>query len=76
MVFVVVGFDAFGEVLQPAGAAQPGPGGQLGGMAAMSTGNTPAHKPPQSTNLFTGDLESSLASLADNLTIKSNAPSK
>lgn len=61
--------DFFGSILTPQQS-----GGNFGGQAAQPTGTSTNVKP-----LITGDLDSSLASLADSLTMKSNwspSPSK
>lgn len=65
------GFDALGDVLKPAGAhqnqqqasAQPNIAGGVPGAG------TAGPQPAATGKLLTGDLDSSLASLADNLTI-------
>lgn len=59
------GFDSLGGVLQPT---------SLTGSQTITNGNTPTTKnenteQPKSSTLLTGDLESSLASLAENLSI-------
>ena len=62
----VLGFDAFGDLLQPSGGSAGAAGYQAGG---------PKPSPAASNKVLTGDLDSSLASLAMNLTInKSQQP--
>lgn len=53
------GFDAFGDILQPS----KGAGGQSAG------GHAPPVPPPPAGPIITGDLDSSIASLAQNLDI-------
>lgn len=63
------GFDALGGVLQP---AAPGGGG-----SAANTNGTKMHAHQQQqpgSKVLTGDLETSLASLAENLSINSRPP--
>jgi len=62
----VLGFDAFGDLLQPSGGSVGAAGFQAGG---------PKPSPAAGNKVLTGDLDSSLASLAMNLTInKSQQP--
>lgn len=59
----VSGFDGMGDVLRPIGADQ----------AAIAGGVTAAQQQQQPGKVLTGDLDSSLASLANNLTINKSA---
>lgn len=64
------GFDSLGGVLQPT---------SLTGSQTMTNGNTTTTKhenaeQQKTSTLLTGDLESSLASLAENLSINSRPP--
>ena len=64
-----LGFDAFGDLLQPSGVT---------GGVAIGPQSTAAVKPAPgpSNKVLTGDLDSSLASLAMNLTINKTATPK
>lgn len=78
------GFDALGDVLKPAGPASSASSGagsvQTGNVLGSAIGgvqNASAAPQPSSTanpgKVLTGDLDSSLASLAENLTINKSA---
>ncbi|XP_037027483.1 phosphatidylinositol-binding clathrin assembly protein LAP isoform X21 [Bradysia coprophila] len=68
-----VGFDALGDVLKPASSTGGGPI-QQGNILAAGVGQQQMVPQPASTGkVLTGDLDSSLASLAENLTINKSA---
>ncbi|XP_037027324.1 phosphatidylinositol-binding clathrin assembly protein LAP isoform X3 [Bradysia coprophila] len=67
------GFDALGDVLKPASSTGGGPI-QQGNILAAGVGQQQMVPQPASTGkVLTGDLDSSLASLAENLTINKSA---
>lgn len=61
------GFDAFGDVMQPSALGGQQQQQQYGGMAS---------KQAAPNKVLTGDLDSSLASLAMNLNINKSQPQK
>ncbi|XP_055699060.1 phosphatidylinositol-binding clathrin assembly protein LAP isoform X20 [Phlebotomus papatasi] len=67
------GFDALGDVLKPGGAA--GVSAQTSGLpsAGPQAAGQAAQPAPATGKVLTGDLDSSLASLAENLTINKSA---
>ena len=65
-----VGFDALGDVLKPAGQNQTM---ALNQQQQTITGQTAAAPTATPGKVLTGDLDSSLASLAENLTINKSA---
>lgn len=68
-------FDALGDVLKP-GTVSAGSNNHIGNVSASAGQNLQQQQQPQPTNtgkVLTGDLESSLASLAENLTIDKSA---
>lgn len=79
------GFDALGDVLKPAGMGMPTPGPAQSDNNIIGTGSQPSyastgggggHVPTaagSTSKVLTGDLDSSLASLAENLTINKSA---
>lgn len=80
MIFLGSGFDALGGVLQPITA-----NGQINNVPTTNStndnspnnniNNNSQQTPTSPNGLLTGDLESSLASLAENLTIHNRAAS-
>lgn len=64
----VLGFDAFGDLLQPSGVT--------GGVTVGPQATAVKPGPSPSNKVLTGDLDSSLASLAMNLTINKSAAPK
>lgn len=64
----VLGFDAFGDLLQPSGVT--------GGVTVGPQATAVKPAPGPSNKVLTGDLDSSLASLAMNLTINKSAAPK
>ncbi|KAJ8967833.1 hypothetical protein NQ317_005867 [Molorchus minor] len=62
-------FDALGGVLQPINT-----GGQTNNISNSVSNNNNTNQQASSNGLLTGDLESSLASLAENLTINNRTP--
>lgn len=71
--FLAGTFDALGGVLQPINA-----GGQTNNISSSVSNNSANnnHQTTPANGLITGDLESSLASLAENLTINSRTTVK
>lgn len=76
------GFDALGDVLKPASTASAGTtstqSGNVHGFNLSNTGGQSLPQPNQpqpnpTGKVLTGDLDSSLASLAENLTINKAA---
>lgn len=78
------GFDALGDVLKPASTATSAgstadQSGIVHGFNLSNTGGQPQQPQPNQApanptgKVLTGDLDSSLASLAENLTINKNA---
>lgn len=66
----IKGFDALGDVLKPAGAHQNQQQASASNIPGGAGAGVPAGPQPAATGkILTGDLDSSLASLADNLTI-------
>lgn len=65
--FYYAGFDAFGDILQPQKSNIMIPGANP---TKKSSSPLPSSKTSTSSSLIKGDLDSSLASLAQNLDIK------
>lgn len=69
------GFDALGDVLIPGGGGMPHTTGAAHSAAALPAGGVQPQQiaAQQPGKVLTGDLDSSLASLAENLTINKSA---
>ncbi|CAO1412730.1 unnamed protein product [Diamesa serratosioi] len=70
-----LGFDPLGDVLKPTGSANSAGSFQHTHNQPIIPGAAPTHQPSATGKVLTGDLDSSLASLAENLTINKSASS-
>lgn len=67
------GFDALGDVLRPGGMSTTGAVHNAALPAGGGGGQQPVAPAQHTGKVLTGDLDSSLASLAENLTINKSA---
>jgi hypothetical protein len=71
-----IAFDPLGDVLTPAGSTQTGNLNLGAQIPIADTSCTVQHAQPNPGKVLTGDLDSSLASLAENLSINKSAQAK